>query len=272
VARQGERFFAGVYGGGGLLEWNPAAPWVDTVPGKSDCNPRLLAHSEPTINRPHKLFVHSDGQTIVLAGTPGYGYTGGGLLFWDRRTSASVLLTHQDLLPEHSTASLVELPDGKLLGGTTTSAGTGGQRKAQQAELYLLDLKTKRVEWHAAVFPGVQDYNDLCLGPDGLVWGFADHRRFFVFDPTTRKAIHDEMTQAKFGATVSHQGPRVFVFGPHRTMYVLFAKNIARIEPRDWQFRLLARSPVVISAGGDYFNGRIYFASGSHLDSFPAAD
>lgn len=34
VARQGDRFFAGFYGGGGLLQWNPFADWVDTEPGK----------------------------------------------------------------------------------------------------------------------------------------------------------------------------------------------------------------------------------------------
>ena len=156
VARQNDRFFAGIYGGGGLLEWDPAKPWVDTVPGKKESNPQFLVQSAPTINRPHKLLAHPDGRTLVLAGTPDYGLTGGGLLFWDRQTRRHVVLAHERLIPEHSTESLVALPDGKLLGGTTTSPGTGGQRKAKQAELYLLDLATKQVEWHEAVFPGVQ--------------------------------------------------------------------------------------------------------------------
>ncbi len=145
VARQGDRFFAGVYGGGGLLQWNPFADWVDTEPGKNGCNPAFLTDSAPTINRPHKLLAHPDGRTLVLAGTPGYGLTGGGLLFWDRPTATRVLLTHEKLIPQQSTMSLVALPDGKLLGGTTISPGTGGQYKADQAELYLLDLATKRI-------------------------------------------------------------------------------------------------------------------------------
>ena len=82
--------------------------------------------------------------------------TGGGLLFWDRATSTSTLVRHTDILPEHSTMSLAALPGGRLLGGTTTAAGTGGAKKAGQAELYIMDMATKRVEWHEAVLPGAQ--------------------------------------------------------------------------------------------------------------------
>lgn len=267
VARQGDRFFAGVYGHGGLLEWDPAAPWRDTKVGMPDCNPKLLAQAHATINRPHKLLAHPDGRTLVLAGTPGYGLTGGGLLFYDRGAGQHVLLTHRDLIPEQSTVSLVALGD-QLLGGTTTAAGTGGLKKAQQAELYLLDLKTRRIGWHEPLLSGVQTYNDLCLGPDGKVWGFADGQRFFVFDPATRKIIHDQTTDVKFGRAVSHQGPRIFVAGPDKVVYALFVRAITRIEPVGWKFHLLAKPPVPISAGGDYLNGRIYFVSGSRLYSF----
>ena len=128
----------------------------------------------------------------MLAGTPGYGYTGGGLLFWDRESRTRTLLEHTDILPQHSTMSLAALPGGKLLGGTTTSPGTGGEQRATEAELYLLDLATKRIEWHAAVFPGVQGYTDLCAGPDDLVFGFADQKRFFVFDAAKRKVVHEQ--------------------------------------------------------------------------------
>lgn len=144
VAKQGDRFFVGGYTGGFLLEWNPFAPWTGTVKDDPNSNPRYLADSAPDINRPHELLAHPDGKTLVLGGTPGYGFTGGGLLFWDRQTQAKRLLRHTDILQWHSTMSLVALPDGKLLGGTTTDPGTGGERKAEQAELYLLDLATKK--------------------------------------------------------------------------------------------------------------------------------
>jgi hypothetical protein len=203
-----------------------------------------------------------------LAGTPGYGYTGGGLLFWDRKTRARTLIEHTDIIPDHSTVSLVALPDGRLLGGTTTSAGTGGERKVKEAEIYVMDMATGRLEWHEVVFPGVQQYTDMCLRPDGLVYGVADRRRFFVFDANKRKVIHEENTDAKFGTTNSQQGPRVFVAGPDNTIYMLFVRGIAQVDPTTFSITMLAKSPVPIGAGGDLLNGRIYFASGSHLYSY----
>jgi streptogramin lyase len=268
VARQGSRFFVGGYGGGFLLDWDPAKEWVRTVKGNEDCNPRFLAQCTPAIHRPHELLAHPDGKTLVLGGTPGYGYTGGGLLFWDRETGRQVLVEHTEIIPEHSTMSLAAIPGGRLLGGTTTGAGTGGEKKATEAELYIMDMATKKLEWRAVVFPGVQSYTDLCAGPKGLVYGIADCGRFFVFDSATREVVHEEMVSARHGRTVSHQGPRVFVVGPDGTTYLLFAKGIARIDSKTHEVVMIAESPVPIGLGGDVLDGRIYFGSGSHMYSY----
>ena len=272
VARHGDRFFVGGYGGGFLLAWDPSQPWVETEKDDANGNPRFLTDCTPTIHRPHDLLPHPDGKTVILAGTPGYGYTGGGLLFWDLETGTRVLLEHTDILPEQATMSLVALPEGKLLGGATTSPGTGGEQKATEAELYVMDMGTKRVEWHSAVFPGVQGYTDMCLGPDGLVFGFADRNRFFVFDPVARKVVHEADTGAQFGPCVSHQGPRVFVRDPEGTIYILFAKSIARLNTSTFEITKLADLPVSMSAGGDMLDGVIYFASGSHVYSYRVSE
>jgi hypothetical protein len=268
VARQADRFVVGGYPAGFLLEWDPARPWVDTEIGNPDSNPRFLTQSAPTINRPHTLLAHPNGTTLVLGGTPGYGYTGGGLLFWDRATSTETLLQHTDVIPEHATMALVALNDDKLLGGTTTAPGTGGERKAQQAELYILDMTTRQLEWREAVFPGVQEYTDLCPGPNGRVYGIADRSRFFVFDPIERRVVHEQLVGSDLGPTVSQQGPRVFVTGDNGVTFILFVRGIARIDPESHAVSLLASSPVPIGPGGDYLNGRIYFGSGSHVYSW----
>ena len=268
TARQGDRFFAGGYGHGFLLEWDPSRPWLATDQNKADSNPRFLTQCHPTINRPHALLPHPDGKTVVLAGTPGYGYTGGGLLFWDRSTRERVLLEHTDLIPEHSTFSMVALPESQLLGGTTTDAGTGGERKAQMAELYLLDLNTKKIVWHEPLLPGVQSYNALVLGPTGKVYGFADRTIFFVFDPQTRIIVHQEKLPAALGKTNTQQGPRVFVMSPNGTIYALFERSIARLDCAANRFDVLARSPVPIGPGSDWLDGRIYFAFQSRLYSY----
>jgi hypothetical protein len=204
-----------------------------------------------------------------MSGTPAYGYTGGGLLFWDRKTKKSTLIEHTDILPEHSTMSLLALPGGKLLGGSTTHPGTGGEKKAERAELYIMDIATKKVEWHHPLFPEVQEYTELCHGPDGLIYGLADRKHFFVLDPTKKKIIHQWSTESEFGAASGQQqGPRYFVLDPQGTVYILFDKCIARIETGTFKITKLAESPVKGIAGGDYYEGRIYFAGGSHLYSY----
>ncbi len=268
VARQGDHFFVGGYGGGFLLEWDPVRDWVPTKKGKDECNPLFLTDCTPPIHRPHDLLAHPDGKTLVLAGTPGYGYTGGGLLFWDRETRTRTLIEHRDILPEHSTMSLVALPNGKLMGGTTTSPGTGGEKKAEQAELYIMDMATKRIEWHEVVFPGVQGYTDMCRAPNGVVYGVADRKRFFVFDPVKREVVCEEDTAVGFGPTNSQQGPRVFVLSPDGKLYMLFVKGVARVDLATHAITMLAESPVSIGPGGDFLEGRIYFGSGSHVYSY----
>ena len=272
VAREGDMFFIGAYTHGLLEEWDPAEPWIHTERDKAGCNPELLYECHEVINRPHMLLAHPNGRTLVLAGTPGYGLTGGGLLFWDRQTREHALLEHTNVLRDQSTMSLVPLAGDKLLGGTTTSAGTGGEQKADEAELYIIDMETRQLDWHEAVFRGVQGYTDMCSGPSGTVYGIADRRRFFVFDPGGRKVIHQRELESEFGPTTSQQGPRVFVTAPDGAIFILFTKGIAIVEPDTYEIRMLAESPVPVGPGGDILDGRIYFGSGSHLYSYQVSE
>jgi len=268
VVKQGDMFYEGGYVAGYLLEWDPSQPWVKTEKDNPDSNPRFLADCAPDIYRPHALFAHSDGKTIVLAGTPDYGYTGGGLFFWDREFETGALLKHTDLIPDLSVFSMAELPQRKLLCGTTTSPGTGGERKADVAELFIIDMETKKLDWQEVVYDDAVEYTDLCRGPDGLIFGILNRRCFFVFDPAQRKVVHEEFTMDTFDKTNYQQGPRVFVHGSEGELFILFMKGIAQVDLSTFEIRLLAESPVPIGPGGDYLDGRIYFGSGSHLYSY----
>ncbi|MCM8818952.1 MAG: hypothetical protein NC915_05715 [Candidatus Omnitrophica bacterium] len=129
-----------------------------------------------------------NGKILILGGTPGYGYTGGGLLFWDRENKTKTLLKHTDLITFHSVMSMVALPNGKILCGTTTWSGTGGEKKASVAELFILDINTKKIIWKEKVLEKVQSYNDLFYDEEKkLVYGLADRVLFFVFDPENKK-------------------------------------------------------------------------------------
>ena len=277
--RQGSRLYAGCYTGGYLLEWDTARPWVEPRRGDTNSNPLFLGENREVMNRPHDLLPLDDGRTIVMSGSPCYGMTGGGLVFWDSMARTTTQVQHTDIIPEHTTMSMAPMPGGKFLGGTSTRPGSGGIRKAKEAELYIMDARTKKIEWHAAIFPGAHEYTDMCLGTNGLVYGLVGFvewhplvlkygKRFFVFDPAARRVIHEQDTEAEFGPVSYQQGPRNLFAGPDGSIYILFLKGIARFDPASSKISLLAESPVPIVAGGEMLNGRIYFSSGSRLYSY----
>lgn len=268
LANGGDRFYFGVYPSGSFIEWDPSKPWVNTRKDRSDTNPKFIAGVTPIVHRPMRVLAHPDHKTVIMGGTPEYGYTGGGLLFWDRITKEKTVLQDSAILVDQSTISLVPLKEGKILGGTTTAPGTGGEKKAKEAELYIIDMASKRVEWHKPIFPGVQEYSDMCLAPDGMVYGITDKRIFFVFDPAKKTVVHTQGSDVDFGKTTGEQSPRIFVKGKNGEIYILFHKSIVRVEPGTFKLTQVAQSPVDIDAGGDYLDGRIYFVSGSHLCSY----
>lgn len=256
MTRQGDSLFFAVYPRGSLQRW--------------DANKATrLIECTPDIHRPHRLLAYSDGKTLIMAGTPEYGYTGGGLLFWDRQKNAGTLVNDSNIVLDQSTMSLVSLPGGKILGGTTTMPGTGGAKKATEAVLYIMDIHSKKITWKKALLPGVQNYTDMCMNPDGLVYGIADRKTFFVFDTKKKRLIYQRDLVPEFGITTAEQCPRVFVYGPgNNKIYILFRKGIAVVAPHTYQINLLATSPVPIDGGGDYLDGRIYFVGGSHIFSY----
>ncbi|MFW6171247.1 MAG: hypothetical protein ACODAD_12210 [Planctomycetota bacterium] len=272
VATRGDYWYVGGYTGGWLLEWDPSKEWVNTEKGNENSNPRYLTQAKPTINRPHDLLPYPDSELVILAGSPAYGYTGGGLLFWDGVTGEETILEHTDLAEWLSPYSLLDLPDGKLLCGMSTRPGTGGEKKAEEAEILILDIDTKEVEWRGKLFDGVDSYYDLCHGPDGLVYGLIGTTKFYVFNPETKEVVHDQELAEEFGKTTGQQGPRVFVTDPEGTVYILFRNGIGRINPDDFSIGWLADSPVGIGPGGDYYDGRIYFGSGSHVISWRVSE
>ncbi len=267
VASQGNNFYIGVYPQGALLEWDPSKPWINTKKGM-DTNPQLLATSDIQLHRPLRILAIPDGKTIVMSGSPAYGYTGGGLLFWDRDKKTATVLSDSAVILDQSTSSLVTLPGNKILGGTTTSPGTGGEAKATTAELYIMDLSTKKIDWHGAIMPGVHSYSDLCLTPEGLVYGIAELKIFFVFDPVKQIVIHQQDLQASFSTSINNQTTRVFVLDNKHQVYILAINDIFRVEPKSFKINLISKTPVPIIEGGDFLYGCIYFVSGSHLYSY----
>lgn len=269
LANQDNKVFFGVYSGGYLIEWDPSQPWKAITDKRKASNPSFLTNVSPTIIRPFRLIAHPDGKTLIMSGTPQYGATGGGLLFWDSKTKDQVLLTDEQVVKDQSTMSLAPLNNGKLLGGTTTTPGTGGEKKAVEAVVYMMDMTSKKIEWQKVLFPGAQEYSEMRQMPNGMVYGIKDKKVFFVFDPVKRVLVHEEDLVPKFGRTTAEQSPRIFVSGPKGEVYMLFNDGaIVQIDAKSYALKQIATAPSKIKAGGDYADGRIFFVSGSHLLSY----
>lgn len=267
LAYQDNRMYIGIYPSGSLLEWDPSRPWVNTERG-AQSNPQYLSSSVLITHRPLRVLPYPDKKTVIMSGKPEYGYTGGGLLFWDRVKKSSIIIPDSAIILDQSTMSMVHLPGGKFLGGTTVEPGTGGEKKAKEAELYIMDIASKKIQWHHIALPGVQEYNDMCLGPNGLIYGITDFKKFFVFDPVKKKIVYQQGEDTDFGRTAGSQSPRIFVKGNNNEIYILYEKGIGKVDPKTFGISLVTESPVPINVGGDYLNGRIYFISGSHLCSY----
>jgi hypothetical protein len=263
-----EHLYIGGYGGGALLDWKFADQRFDPIGTKPEPkkNPRHFGEGSPELHRPSMIVMTPDEKRVVMAGTPGYGRTGGGLVIFDRGRDAFEIVKHGDLLGSQSAQSLLPLSNTQLLVGGTVAAGTGGRVEAKAATLAIYDLDVRKVIWNEEIVPGVDHYPDMIALPDGKVLVCVGRDRLGIFNPATRK-IEKLISTGDFGAFAWQQGPRILHRAGDRWL-VLFGKAIAEFDPKTAQLTKLVELPFTITAGGAVLNDRIYFASGAVLYSY----
>ena len=261
MAALGSRLYVAAYPDGKLFQ--------ESENGKNEFSEVLNAY--PSINRPHAMLIMGGGSQIALAGTPEYGTTGGGMMFWNRSSGQKSRIDHWHLVPNHSVQAMIELSNGMLLGGTTVAPGTGGVTKAtDSSELFLVDANTHEVRWRGAPVPGAKTITDLMVGADGLVYGLADSVDLFVFNPNNRQVVSVNRFSKDLGPSVYAQGTRAFVKGADGSIYVLLYNGIGKVDTKAHTVSRVVSSPVRITVGGAAANGRIYFGSNNHLYSWKA--
>lgn len=261
MAALGSRLYVAAYPDGKLFQ--------ESENGKNEFSEVLNAY--PSINRPHAMLIMGGGSQIALAGTPEYGTTGGGMMFWNRSSGQKSRIDHWHLVPNHSVQAMLELSNGMLLGGTTVAPGTGGVTKAtDSSELFLMDANTHEVRWRGAPVPGAKTITDLMVGADGLVYGLADSVDLFVFNPNNRQVVSVNRFSKDLGPSVYAQGTRAFVKGADGSIYVLLYNGIGKVDTKAHTVSRVVSSPVRITVGGAAANGRIYFGSNNHLYSWKA--
>lgn len=255
--------YAAIYLGGGIDRYNPEEKWNPGVNPK-----RIMEDAGPELVRPSVLMMHPNQRHLIMAGSPRRGLTAAGLAIFDIEKNERLTIANENLLKNQNTVALLALEDGNLLGATTTRPGTGGERRASEAELYLFDWNTKTILWHEALLENNDGFVDIIFGPDEkLIFGITEDSRFFVFDLNTRKIIH-EISLSSYGRPSGSQAARIMQLAKDGMIYVLFREGILSVDPESFQHRLLASSPVDIRVGIEIIEDRIFFATQSEIWSF----
>ena len=260
-AAQGSALVGPSYPHGDVYLYDPAKPFAPEQAVAP--NPRVLTRFERHITRPRTCVAHPDGRHVIVGGFMDYGLVGGGLGIIDLQTGEKTLLTHEQVVPRHSTHTLKVLPSGDLVGGTSTSAPGGGHPTDSEGVIYLMDWAKRQVVFKTIPVPGAPEIFSVEVGANGLVYGLATGSQLFVFDPVRRTVVHRE-DLSQLGDLVRHALCR----GPDGTVYGLLKQAVFRIEPGDHRITVLARPSVPISAGLAFAGDRLNFASGANVWSY----
>lgn len=263
-----QSLFIGEYPHGELIKFDFEKNWERNKRNRLTNIERLI-DAYPGIRRPKDVLLTSNGSKVVMAGRPVESRIGSGLLIWDISSQSGNYFDDNDIFKNQSTLSLTNLPGGRILSGTNIYSDAG-VRKRDEAELYIMDLGQHKIEWRGAVIPKATRYNDLVY-MNGYVFGIADRKIFFVFDPDKKKLLKSINLKEKFGSEISYsQGQRVLVPGPDNQMFLLLKSGIVEISSDSFTLDLLVKVPDKIDGGGAYSKGKIYFVSkgGSHIYSY----
>jgi hypothetical protein len=288
-----EYVYFAMYTNGGLYAWDPYEDWdppqEEDRPQNRDRNPKWLTSATydsdgSDIGRPYCLLIHPNERHVIMGGSGGYGEGFGGLLIWDRKDQTRTEVPSKDVHPDQNTFCLAALPNGNVLGGTSTNPPAGYSRQAENASLYEMNPETKEVVWREAVYDDLgskSQYWDLTQH-EGMVYGVTYPRgtnRYFVFDPQERSIVYERDLDRR---TPHQQGPQVFHHSPDGRLFVVFAHgDIAEVNAETHELEDIATLPEegrepqaghltddIVRNGGVVHDGRLYFLTDTQLLSW----
>lgn len=259
----GKTIYGCAYCGGWMYALDTTRPWKDS--DGPEGNPTFLGAFHDDLLRPRTGFAHPDKRHFIMAGYPQNGAVGGGMAIYDLRTRDATLLTHQDIIPHHSTITIKALSDGNIVGGTSVATPCGAEPKARTGKLYIMDWATRKVVFDTEPVSSAGDINCLEIGPRGDVYGITNTSQFFVFRVATRKVTHQADLE-EFGHPL--RPDQSLILGPDGRVYALLSRTLLRIDPDCYEHQELASLPAEAGAGIGICKGRLYYSAGSRLWSY----
>lgn len=254
----GNQMYLGIYRDAIIYEYNPYLPWnmEDNEP-----NPKKLFQLSPYHqDRPFAMVGIEEKNLLAIGTFPDYGTLGGALTIYNPDLNSFDIYEH--LIPHQSIASLVYQND-YLIGGTSIWGGIGSQPIEKEAKLFMFDLETRKVAFEFVPIPNKKAITSVKIGPDGMIWGFAEGA-LFIFDPMERKVI---FKKELFDIDYSHRPfvfrDAAFEFAKNGLIYGTIGYQFFELDPTSMTTKILREELSILSAMDDA--GNIYFAHGKDL-------
>jgi len=212
--------------------WDPALPW--SFGTEEGSNPRRIGDTTREVQRAGDLILAPDGKHTIVAGIPGYGKSGGGLVFVDPAT-AEVDVVKQPFLPQ-SPWRLSTTPDDDLLMiGTTLYAGTGAPKVVTPGRLILWNLRTRETVQEWTPWEDEHQIDSFVRLGDQLWFEGAPSGRIGIFDLTKREIVYLD----DWGYGAGHLQYRE----QDGMIYAAMAGHVVRIDPTTREHEVIATYP-----------------------------
>lgn len=242
------------YGGSVMNLYDPKNPaWkYGTDP---DCNPRSFGGLGDGHLRPRAM-IYGPNEMIYVGSHPPYGQLGGAMAVWDPKQN-KVIENYRNLIQDQSIVALAYEPKTGLIFGGSGNYGGGGTRPTQKEALFFaFDPVKKQKAYDMPLVPGAQTYQAM-VAAEGKVFLALD--QLYVFDPEKKQVVHK--------AALPGGGQLEISLGPHTDglLYGLTSQCVYSVNPKTYEVKEVAKSPVPVSCGFALTDTGVHFGSGVRL-------
>jgi streptogramin lyase len=239
-----------------LMVYDPGKPFRKDPP---DPNPLLVNFKDSDKNWRPLAFINGPDGKVFIGSISGYGKLGGPLCMWNVQTGTIDL--YPNLIRDQSVTTLAVWRN-LIMGGSTISGGGGSHPTQKDAEIFLWNPETRKLEFEAIPVPGASSIYNLLAAPNGLVYGIAD-RTMFIFDPDARTVTHRQALPFP-GRTIEN----AMALGPDGRIWGLAEHpeaGIFTIDTTTNKVTLIAHTPRAITGGFAITGNYLYFVCGASL-------
>lgn len=250
------KLYSFCYSPGDAIVYDPARPWKMGTDAES--NPRDLGALGDGHCRPEGSLIGPDSLFYIVSHAP-YGQLGGAMAIFDP-AQQKVVANFRHLVKDQSLVCVTwDKQSNLIFGGSGVWGGGGSEATEKEARLFAFDPAKREKVYEAIPLPG-DDGIKVVAAAEGKIFGVGNRTgTTFVFDPQTRTVIKT-LTNPYGGQ----------VWGSLRLaqdglIWGLTTSAIYTLDPKTYQYKLVARSDKPITAGMAMTEEAVYFASNATL-------